>query len=250
MKTLSAILLFAVMALSASCSQSDMTVPSTGNSRGYQDLTDVNGSRRLLWGLWEFHGDLRSAELEILPIRQAEIHLNALVFIEAPPVVYIKLAGPPIVSGNEIDVDIAITHPFGTNPTFTGFDVKGTIITPGNDGRYPGPLVVMADEETTHLANPDGYTLWWGPYLFPPNEAWPNQGYIDGLMGQPDELVNYGSNVNAYKYFCDDLGPDDDVSLINPEHRGVFSTGKTNVRHYKIKVVDDTFVFNYAVDAS
>ncbi len=250
MYKLKVILLLLISVLSASCSQSDILAPSNDDGQEYQNYTDADGSQRLLWGFWEFRGDLRSGELEIIPIRQAEIHLNALVFLEAPPTVLIKLDGPPVVSGDEIDIDIAITHTFSLNPTFTGFDVKGIIITPANDGRYPGPFVVMADDEVTHLANPDGYTLWWGPYLFPPNDDWPNQGYIDGLMGQPDDLVNYGSNVNAYKYFCNDLGANDDVSLINPDHRGVFSIGKTNVRHYKIKVVDDTFVFNYAVDAS
>ncbi len=235
----------------ASCSANDGISPGTypAEEPNLSRTEDICG-RRILWGMWQFKGDMRSGTMDIIPQRFGMAHLNAMVFLEPPPPTLIKVIGPIQITGDVLDVDIGLTHPFLGQPTYTAFDVKGILITKANDARFPGPLPVLANKDVTHLMNPDGLTLWWGSYLFPPNDEWPNQGYIDGTMGTPDEVAEYGSNVNAYKYFCDDLGKDDDISMLNTENRGMFGVGKTNVRHYKIKVVGDEFIFNYAVDAN
>ncbi len=245
------IILILPLMLFASCAKNGNPSIPVSDSPGVLKSPDTSDAGlRMLWGFWKIRGDIRTGEIDIIPNREVAARLNALVFLEPPPLTYLKLAGPVKVNGNEIELTIALTHPFLGDTEFTAFDVKGILMTQANDARYPGPLVALANEEVTHLMNPDGYTLWWGAHLFPPNAEWPNQGYIDGMLGTPDEIVDFAPGINAYKYFCDDLGPDDDVSLIDPAHRGMFSAGATNKRKYKIKVIGGVFEVNYAVDAN
>ena len=244
-------MLIVALVFFASCAKNgNPTIPGSDSAETPKSSDTSDAGLRMLWGYWKIRGDIRTGEIDIIPNREVAARLNALVFLEPPPLTYLKLAGPVKVNGNEIEFTIALTHPFLGDTEFTAFDVKGILMTQANDARYPGPLVALANEEVTHLMNPDGYTLWWGAHLFPPNGEWPNQGYIDGMLGTPDEIVDFAPGINAYKYFCDDLGPDDDTSLIDPAHRGMFSAGATNKRKYKIKVIGGVFEVNYAVDAN
>ena len=101
----------------------------------------------------------------------------------------------------------------------------------------------------TRLLNPDGYSRWWNPAEFPSNGT--IFGYTDGLLGAPDSVGDFSATLNGYKYFCDDLDdPDDPLTDVTLENRGLFSAGQKNVRHYTIEMGDEGLVFNYAVDAS
>ena len=62
--------------------------------------------------------------------------------------------------------------------------------------------------------------------------------------------MEYNCTINAYKYYCDELGPNNDVSNVTPASRGVFSAGVKNVQNYIIKLGARGLTFNYAVDAS
>jgi hypothetical protein len=74
-------------------------------------------------------------------------------------------------------------------------------------------------------------------------------GYIDGLLGAPDSYANYNCTLNAYKYFCDDLDSDSDLSEITIPRRGLFSAGAKNIRRYLLELGSEGLIFNYAVDA-
>ena len=65
-----------------------------------------------LLGLYTFVCDPVTGTVDITPLRDAELHLNALKFLEPPPYLYLTLEGPPKFNGNILDVDIGLRHPF------------------------------------------------------------------------------------------------------------------------------------------
>ncbi len=186
-------------------------------------------------------------DLKIIPIRASEFHLNALRFLEPPPPTRITLSNLEI-SGGRVDVDVQFTHPFGGLPQFSGFDVCGIIITSGSITGFSDPDIVIAGEGDTRLVNADGLTRWWNPREFPPNPNVPMWGYIDGMLGVPDEVAHYTATLNGYKYHADGLGTYEDISALDTSTRGAFSAGAANSRHYTIEL-DGGLVFNYAIDA-
>jgi len=199
------------------------------------------------WGLWQFTADPAKGTLDIVPLRKADMHLNALVFLEPPPLVNLTLESLKF-NGNIVDADIGLRHPFIGLNEFTGFDVCGVLITQGSKNGFSDSSITMTGEGDTRLLNPDGFTRWWNPAEFP--HANTMFGYKDGLLGTPDSSADYNSTVNAYKFFTDDLtDPNSPVSSIDPTSRCIFSAGKKNIRHYSIDM-GSSLVFNYAVDAS
>jgi len=207
----------------------------------------ATGATHYVWGLWQFTTDPAEGRLDIVQLRSGDFHLNALVFLEPPPLVNLTLESLKF-TGNIIDADIGLKHPFLGLTEFTGFDVCGVLITNGSYTGFTDPALRLASTGDTRLLNSDGLTRWWNPAEFPVNTK-TIFGYNDGLLGTPDSVANYNSTLNAYKYFCDDLGPDDPLSNITVAGRGMFSAGKKNVRHYTIEL-GAGLTFNYAVDAS
>jgi hypothetical protein len=126
--------------------------------------------------------------------------------------------------------------------------VCGILITNGSVTGFSDAGLRMAGPGDTHLLNPDGYSRWWNPAEFPTNLG-TMFSYNDGAIGTPDSAADYNCTLNAYKYFADELGPTDPLANLSPAGRGVFTTGKKNIRHYKIELGNDGLIFNYAIDA-
>ncbi len=208
----------------------------------------AQGDNHVCLGYFQFIADPAAGTLECIPLRDVAMHLNALRFLEPPPFLYLSLEYVQF-NGNIIDVDIGLRHPFLGLDQFTGFDVSGIFITNGSVTGFDDPDIRMAGPGDTRLLNPDGFTRWWNPDEFPVNNG-TIFGYTDGLLGAPDSSADYNSTLNAYKYYCDDIGadtPSNDVILGN---RGMFSAGQKNIRHYTIEIGGDGLVFNYAIDAN
>ncbi len=208
----------------------------------------VSDSAHASWGLWQFAANLEAGTLDVVQLRTGNLHLNALPFLEPPPLVNLTLESVEF-NGNIIETDIGLRHPFLGLNEFTGFDVCGIIITNGSVSGFDDPDLQMAGEGDTRLLNPDGFVRWWNPAEFPVNTG-TIFGYNDGLLGAPDSYADYNSTLNAYKYFCDDLNADDLLSNVTLADRGMFSAGQKNIRHYTIELGDEGLIFNYAVDAS
>ncbi len=207
---------------------------------------DVHSSHQN-WGVWQFTAVPDERLLDVVQLRTGNMHVNVLVFLEPPPLVYLTLDSIEF-NGDIIDCVIGLRHPFLGLDEFTGFDVCGVLITNGSVSGFEDPALVMAGEGDTRLLNPDGYTRWWNPAEFPDDGTM--FGYNDGLLGAPDSYANYNSTVNGYKLFSDNLDADDPVGSLDPTDRCVFTAGEKNTRHYSIQVGNDGLVFNYAVDAS
>ncbi len=208
----------------------------------------ASASSHYNWGMWQFTADPASETLDVVPLRVADLHLNAMPFLEPPAKLYLTIETLEF-NGDIIDIDIGLRHPFLGMDKYTGFDVCGIFITKGNKTGFDDPDLVMAGEGDTRLLNPDGLTRWWNPAEFPVNNG-TMFSYQDGMLGTPHAFANYNCTLNAYKYFCDDLDdPNDPMSDVTLENRGLFSAGQKDVRHYTIKMASG-LVFNYAVDAN
>lgn len=199
------------------------------------------------WGLWQFTADPGAKTLDVMQLRTGSFHLNVLPFLEPPPLVNLTIENLEF-NGNIINVDIGLRNPFVGFTKFTGFDVCGILITNGSETGFNDPDLRMPGDGDTRLLNPDGLSRWWNPAEFPVNNG-TIFSYQDGLLGAPDSIADYNSTLNAYKYFCDDLGPDNPLGDVALENRGIFSAGQKNIRHYTIEMGLDGLIFNYAVDA-
>ncbi len=232
-----------------------------GADNSAPDLTEANthplqgqplqGSHAL-WGLYEFALNPEADTLEIVPLRAGTLHLNALKFLEP--------GGEPgmvqLVGGlnwnsdkTKLDIDIRLTHPFPSFPQFSGFDVKGILITKGDFTGLSDPDLVMAGPSYLHLLNADGFTRWWNPVEFQGNTIF---AYTDGALGMKDSKFHFLATLNGFKYFCDTLNKDDAVELLDTADRGAFRSTSSNIRHYSIAVPSfpSSLLFNYAIDAS
>ncbi len=244
MRKLFWIMCMAILPFAISCSGID------GNP---SDITFDSSSESLsaehyCYGFWQFTADPAAEVLEVTQLRNGNLHLNVLPFLEPPPLVNISLESVHF-NGNLVDVDIGLRHPFAGLTEFTGFDVAGILITNGSVSGFTDTDIRYAGEGDTRLLNPDGYTRWWNPMEFPHNAG--ISSYTDGLLGVADSTAHYTCTINAYKFFCDDISdPDESIDDLDYSSRCMFTPGAKTVRNYQIELGGDGLIFNYAVDAS
>jgi len=159
-KTL-AIVLMVVGAFVYGCSSGGSNPLSVDEPRG-----DASAQSHFTWGLWQFTADPVKGTLDAVQLREGNMHLNALFFLEPPPLVNLTLESLQF-NGNTIDAEIGLKHPFVGATQFTGFDVCGIFITSGTVTGFDDTDLRMAGDGDTRLLNPDGYSRWWNPSEFP-----------------------------------------------------------------------------------
>ena len=140
MKTINAacFVFITLAVLLVGCSQG--VNPVAQDLKGLSPSTPVSlGTSHNLWGLWTFICDPVTESVAIVPMREAELHLNALAFLEPPPFQYITLESKLEFSGGILDVDIGIRNPFFGQKIYTGFDICGIIFTHGSVTGYTDP---------------------------------------------------------------------------------------------------------------
>lgn len=240
-------LIFIVAVFAIGCSSVSNNPLAPDGTRDAEPAQQANAHH--LWGLWQFMINPELATVEFAPVRAAELHINAVTFLEPPANVNISIEGPPEFAGGNVTLNIGITHPFTGLDKFTGFDVKGILIGHGSIQVHDIPALFFADDTQLRLLNPDGHTRWWNPEEFPGGTV-DHQGYKDGLLGAPDSVAEFTGTLNPYKYYCDFLGAEDDLATLPVDNRGYFSAGAKNVRQFVIDFTPSGLVFNYAVDAN
>jgi hypothetical protein len=208
---------------------------------------------RVSWGFWDAILDKEAMTVEFVPVRTGSIHLNVVTILNSTMGISAHIdPADSNPSTGLFAIDVSLTHPFSGKPQFSGFDVKGILITPGTTAI--GQLIFAGPGETS-LVNADGCSRWWNPSEFPGPAL---SGYRPGILGSQNSAL-LTATVNPYKYFCDFLTSEQDlidltsVPLDDDLGRGVFSSGATNTRRYLIRFPmspGPQIVFNYAVDAS
>jgi len=201
-----------------------------------------------LWGQYLLYFDRDHTTVEVAPIRQAGLHLNALKFLESYCTDCLEITKFVNNGDGTYDLTLSITHPFPDNPEYTGFDVKGIIMFNGShelsfwsmSGIYPdvnkdgtGKFHVswreLGDPE---VLNPDGYSVLWSPWWIS-GSTMPIFNYWKGKysFGTPS------ANINAF------------INFYTDEERHMFRVDGTVERTYKLFLPPGPLVAGYAVDA-
>ncbi len=197
--------------------------------------------------------DTENESVDVLPMRSGQWHFNLVGMLNSTMGVSAAMVPGESDPPNGLFVlDITLTHPFPMKQKFSGFDVKGVLITPGTLDISP---LILADVDETRLENADGYTRWWNPTEFTTPGV---LGYTQGVLtGSSATLLT--ATVNPYKLFADILGPEDPLSMVSDEPldsdmgRAVFRAGSANTRRYRISFEMDPgpkVIFGYAIDCA
>ncbi|MCX6644913.1 MAG: hypothetical protein NTY09_00930 [bacterium] len=179
-------------------------------------------------------------KFEIVPVREGEIHLNILKFLEDGPCTNcFKIVGFNVPQPGYLDVDIQIDHPFDYL-FYSVFDVRGIMMFQGS---HEFPVAGKSISDPTlgdgALLNADGYTaLYNGSTITAP--VGDLQKYYPGNMATP-AIPN--SDINGYKYFITDI-PANNRNAFFGDSSGV------DVQTYSLKLPTGPFVMGYAVDAN
>ncbi|MFH1676721.1 MAG: hypothetical protein ABIC40_06815, partial [bacterium] len=225
------------------CAANNPVVPATGdiNPLPLQKITAEFGNQHRLWGEWKFTLNDAHDRIDIVPIRQARLHLNALKFLEDGGKNFLKITGIKNNGDGTLDVKIRITHPFPGHPEFTGFDVKGIIMFQGSHETsspptqpYPqgGFRISWKEKGDPELLNPDGYSPRW-------TEWWDSGSSLPIFNYWPGKFANGepSANLNAYKEFYTD------------EERHVFRVTGQIEKTYHIWFPLGPHAMRYAVEA-
>jgi len=237
---LSTLLLLVAILSSCSGTNNPVTAPDvdemTSGTHGY--ASTGYEPNRYLWGFYEFRGDPEAGTMEVIPLRAASEHWNALKWLEQGPCTNcVKVTSFTDSGVGYYNVDVRITHPFG-NPNLTGFDVRGiAIFDPGYT--FPDKFLSIPDKD---LGNGEYLDPWGYTNLY---NAWTEgqgpgglQGYIIGKFGSKNPAYPSALLNGFRKYWSDD--PDNT--------RNAFYAGAAITHSYKI-VLPSPYSFNYAVDA-
>ncbi len=247
-----AFMIFILFIILTGCQRSPI-LPGPGDDPGLSASSQTAACSHQCLGYYLIEVDSKSYGIEVHPLRSAEWHFNLAGIMNTT--MGVSAAGVPSEHdpANGLFVfDITLAHPFGTSPQFTGFDVKGILVTPGT---YAVGSLVYAGADETRLENADGYSRWWNPTEF----SSPGMlGYEDGILASApgSELT---ATINPYKLFADILYPTSNLGSVcyepldSDQGRAVFTAGSSNTRRYEIRFPMDPgpqIVYGYAIDCA
>jgi len=213
-------------------------MPGNGPNQVRTPAVDDIPNGRQLWGYWNCRIPPSHDAIEFIPARIGTMHLNVRRFLEDKACTdCLKLVSlQKDYVNNVIIAEIQIRHPFSGLPKYTGFDVRGIVISNGSlyfpslNARLPD-----ASRGDFTLINPDGWTRLWNSLEFPPGSAqFPILEYSQGKYAASG---NFTATVNPYIEFVQDP-------------RSCFPTDAAITREYKFTLKPGAAFFGYAVDAS
>jgi hypothetical protein len=239
--------LFSIITILAIVGCTTANTPVTPSQPTHPVSASVQKQPHSLWGLWQITADPIANTLTAIPLRTGNMHVNALVLLEPPAGLRLKISNLVFID-KICDVDVTLIHPYPGLSQYIGFDVAGILISKGTLAGFHDPDLIMPAPGDVRLLNADGYSRWWNPVEFSDPGA-PIFRYKDGLLGNKNSTAHFDCTLNGYKLFTDELDKTADVLTLDPTSRIPFTDGSSNSRHYKIDFTSG-LVFNYAVDAS
>ncbi|MCX6647329.1 MAG: hypothetical protein NTY09_13365 [bacterium] len=227
------------------CASDSPIMPDPGAPLAQQNQysTSGNDSPYRLWGEWTLYIDAGHERVDVVPRREARVHLNILKFLESYCTDCLTITDIKNNGDSTIDLTVQITHPFPGFPEYTGFDVKGIIMFNGSHlidagsssgVELPDPCRISWRElGDPQVLNPDGYVRRWSP-TYDSGNSLPIFNYWEGkyATGVPS------ADVNAY------------LDFFTTVERHMFSVNSSVSRTYKIWLPPgQPVVAGYAVEA-
>ncbi len=223
--------------LCIACASSDHPAPTHPELYSGSSIIQETRTGRAFWGIWEIRFTTDHLTAEVLPLRTSGMHLNVVNLVEFSPC-STCLTITDIISSvpGELHVNLNLTHPVPGDMRYTGFDVRGILVT-GSDLLLPelGRSIAWGDNYPS-LINSDGYTQLFNPTEFDPNGPGPAVlKYVEGKFAPGGNLT---ATLNPYLLYADEIP------------RNMFLPGETNTRTAVLRLPDGPLSFGYAVDAS
>src|SRR4030042_1416186 len=121
-----------VITLLAVGCQGNPTMPETAPDVAVHTQASASVQPHRCFGYYGLIVDIESGDISVVPMRSAEWHFNLTGIMNAT----MGLSAVGIPSEHDpahglFVFDITLTHPFASKPQFSGFDVKGILMTPG-----------------------------------------------------------------------------------------------------------------------
>jgi len=194
--------------------ENDLSVAGVAQS-GSADVHDPH----MLWGQWTLYFNEDHTAVDVVPLRQARLHLNALKFLESYCADCLQITKIKNNGDSTIDMTVKITHPFNGFPQYTGFDVKGIIMFHGTHELFlattklPVPqtcIVSWKEKGDAEVMNPDGYSYRWHPG-YDSGSSLPIYNYWEGKFtsGVPNAhlnaFLNFYSEENRHVFYTNDV---------------------------------------------
>ena len=199
-----------------------------------------SGGNKISLGFWNIVIDPESGTIDAVPMRSADLTVNITPFLQPGislgRIQFQNLDMTFFFDQGLIDLDIGFTHPFPGLDQYICFDVLGVFYSGGTYiSQVDSSVIYGSLPNDAVLLNPDGYTRWYNAVEFPLENIF---GYVPWAFGTHGWKPS--ATINSFKYFADDLDPEDDVAdfysdELNAEHRGRFRSTSTNFRRYSIE---------------
>lgn len=233
--------------------------PATPGLAGSGINHPVNHSSSHLWGVWNVEIDQETHDVEIIPVRGADYAVDIVKFLQPPQapgnLLQINLDPSSDFPNGYVVVDVTLVHPFPGYKKFSGFDVRGIVISNGSLFGIADNGIIYGGDEAITLNNADGMTRWYNPVEFlSQGSIW---GFTEGALGSKDYA--FTGTLNSYKYFCSGLDATASLGEFfndpgNPNPRGVFYNSDSNTRRYELQfpIIGGfpVFKFQYAIQAN
>jgi len=206
--------------------------PETGLTRA----TEVTRSNnRYLVGIWIVSVNEEQTGAEIIPLRTAGFHMNAVQMLEVSPctncLTVTNLSPEP---PDKLSLDLGIKHPFAAGVVLTGFDPRAIFISDSDTSFNASGRSVNLGSTYPRLLDPDGYTSLFNEVEFTdPGPEWLR--YFDGKFA-------FGSGFDAT------LNPY--IAYSRTVERRMLLAGSDQTQNITIQKPSGAFQFGYAVDFS
>lgn len=233
-------LLFAIVGfcLISGCSMGNSPNPIIVES-GYPNIVQLPQSEhnRTLLGIWKISINTETLTAEASNIRTADMHLNAVKLLEVAPCTNcLTISNIHSISPSELEADLTLKHPYPGMLKYTGFDVRGILITPAD---YHFPLSgrnVTLNSKSFRMLNPDGFTSLFNAVEFPLDSPLP-----PALKYTPGKYSTGGSLTSTLNPF---------IAYKQSAPRRMFKPGESETRTVRLTKPSKTLEFGYAVDFS
>ena len=94
---------------------------------------DSTSNNRYLFGYWDVYIPENRESIELYPLRTTDLHLNAVRWLEVTPcLTCLTVENVTILPSGLLSAGFRLQHPFPGLDQYTGFDVRGIMITGGN----------------------------------------------------------------------------------------------------------------------
>ena len=196
-----------------------------------------------LWGYWNLLIDPEAenlSDIEIVPVREADLHFNIIRLLEqAPCNTCFQVVGFSNNGDGTFDLEIRITHPF-TELELTAFDCRGIIMFDGTKViSDSGDTISLMSMYGGELLNAEGYTRLYN-YLTEGQGPGGLEGYIKGKLASP-----YAPNATINGYIRHFTPPE------NTNPRNALLTSSSVTKTYTMAFpTPHQFVIGYAIDVS